>query len=443
MSISKAPLLGPAVRTAPIQYDTLADFTAAGGATAYGVGPVWIAGQQYWCDGVGLTPVSKQNKSYQMLKSISGAMEGGNTNRFVAALSMIVPFTHREIQVLLFSTMATPSVGALANFGYCQSAAVPFTPTSLTDLTYNGSTTFDIPVASSGSGLTAVPSVLALDPVSVTPAARTDGGAGHILHCRILNATGQPSVYVSGVHTDSVNDLDIIKHVGTFFSAGSFSTVSNTTAPNNNGGCFGVKILADSPVTSFMTIGDSTMAGQGYGASSSNVSGVGKFVKDQMSLGKKCLLYNMAWGSRTSDTFYNFATAQIPAYKPTVAIFQAGSPNDSTKFTDSWASKIMRYTQYFIEICGQNNVIPIVATMNPNDADTTGQATYRRNFNAAIISMCNSFGVLVGDRGGFYQDASGENYITGMSTDGLHPNKSGYDAESVNVWQPILSKFIQ
>ena len=55
MSTSKAPLLGPAVRTAPIQYDTLADFTAAGGATAYGVGPVWIAGQQHWCNGASLS----------------------------------------------------------------------------------------------------------------------------------------------------------------------------------------------------------------------------------------------------------------------------------------------------------------------------------------------------------------------------------------------------
>ena len=56
MSISKAPLLGPAVRTAPIQYDTLADFTAAGGATVYGAGPVWTGGKQYYCNGEILSP---------------------------------------------------------------------------------------------------------------------------------------------------------------------------------------------------------------------------------------------------------------------------------------------------------------------------------------------------------------------------------------------------
>ena len=42
--------------SAPGRFNALADFTAAGGATAYGVGPVWIAGQQYWCDGTKLKP---------------------------------------------------------------------------------------------------------------------------------------------------------------------------------------------------------------------------------------------------------------------------------------------------------------------------------------------------------------------------------------------------
>ena len=86
MSTSKAPLLGPAVRTAPIQYDTLANFTAAGGATAYGVGPVWIAGQQYWCeDGflrkAGVSKVQKFrlledfSANYQKTLSYSGGLD--------------------------------------------------------------------------------------------------------------------------------------------------------------------------------------------------------------------------------------------------------------------------------------------------------------------------------------------------------------------------------
>lgn len=38
----------------PVSFATMADFNNAGGAAAYGVGPVWIAGNQYWCDGVNL-----------------------------------------------------------------------------------------------------------------------------------------------------------------------------------------------------------------------------------------------------------------------------------------------------------------------------------------------------------------------------------------------------
>lgn len=35
------------------EYDSMAEFEADGGAAAYGKGPLWIAGQQYWSDGAG------------------------------------------------------------------------------------------------------------------------------------------------------------------------------------------------------------------------------------------------------------------------------------------------------------------------------------------------------------------------------------------------------
>ena len=35
-----------------LSFASMADFTAAGGASACGRGPVWVGGTQYWCDGV-------------------------------------------------------------------------------------------------------------------------------------------------------------------------------------------------------------------------------------------------------------------------------------------------------------------------------------------------------------------------------------------------------
>ena len=56
------------------QAGTFADqaaFTSAGGASAYGSGPVWIAGQQYYCDGYSLYPLKNADIPSQSVSDIN------------------------------------------------------------------------------------------------------------------------------------------------------------------------------------------------------------------------------------------------------------------------------------------------------------------------------------------------------------------------------------
>ena len=87
MSISRTPLLGPAVRTAPIQYDTLENFisqnaptgnkTLSAACAVYGAGPVLAEGKQYYCDGASITPLT--GPSVQNKKIIRIAFIGDST----------------------------------------------------------------------------------------------------------------------------------------------------------------------------------------------------------------------------------------------------------------------------------------------------------------------------------------------------------------------------
>lgn len=59
-----------------LQFQSLTDFTAAGGPAAYGTGPVWIAGQQYWCNGISLVKVGGYAYSASFNATITDTTSG-------------------------------------------------------------------------------------------------------------------------------------------------------------------------------------------------------------------------------------------------------------------------------------------------------------------------------------------------------------------------------
>ena len=421
----------------PRIYDSVADFPPA---WEYGVGPIRdVSGCEYWCDGAKFARRSMIKFQSAVAKPFAGG--GGNTNTTAQTFhtSLLLPFGFYAVTPVIFNGQATASAGARASVGVGVNAATPFTPTTLVQATLAGAADFTIPAAlSAGGAVQVIPSVTELDVAYIKSIPRTDGGSGNILMGRIANASGQIGLRATNT-TKSTATLDS-ERVDVGVGNGDLTAnLGGTISSSTLGAAMCFIIHSDVEVSTILNAGDSISGGFAYELASDSTSAVSVSVRTAQQQARNVSLINYGIANQNSTTYFTRAISGVTAFKPSMAIFPAGSPNDTDRYTDAWRDRLVYQTLKFIETCALYGTIPVIANMCPRNSDTDPNAVYRNEFNAIIASIAANYGAIIADRSSVYTAHDGKSYKLDLSSDGLHPNKLGIDTESAVLWDSIVS----
>lgn len=193
-----------------------------------------------------------------------------------------------------------------------------------------------------------------------------------------------------------------------------------------------------------MFIGDSIDHGLGNGGDTvtnnagNTIGWTGLSCKELQEGGTNVGIISAGWSGKTSANFFARAKTLAALLKPTIAVFPAYTPNDSTGTYSGVETAINRAID-FIEYCYQNNIIPVVRTPVPY----TGSGA--ESLRMSVVNKVKSMGVLVIDANAPLYDsaASAQGYWKSASytVDGTHPSKAGNDLmaeQASQLWKMIL-----
>lgn len=386
---------------------------------------------------------------------------GSSNTTFHDTFSVERPY--HGVQVTMFNAdPAAQITGATAAFAPSANIATNFyTPSAglsaLTQFTFPSTV---IPVAQGLAG-SAYQDVILGSLTSYTKwvesVPRDDGGPGYLAMLRTYCAAGTG---VSGNVGVQYTDMEF----QTGNSAGDKIT-------NGGGGVFSfsqasslaaVKFLFNEPVTSVMTIGDSTVAGT-YADTSSAVTGAQAAVRVACralsAAGAAVHFINGANSSSVATNAVANATVEPnPLYGylarflgylasgliPEVAVLQPWSVNNLNKYKTVGLAETNFVIAKFLEACRTYDIVPILMTPCPANGLIASDETGRRAVVALIKSHTQYGWPLLIDRDAYYTDytSSTGGFKTGMSGDGIHPTRAWHIAEGTAIAVPVLAKVL-
>ena len=345
------------------------------------------------------------------------------------------------IQLVYPSWFADDYVNCVASVRAVDS--VSDTARALIPVTFGGAPTFTIKGLVSGGGGTVNQETVQYTVSDVIPVAsvpRADGRAGGIIAVRTYvplatNAT-RPTVakYASG---DSID----LRQLKSFYGAGNLtgagSEAASMTATYINSIVNVVAYTRQRTVT-VMCVGDSIANGTGN-VSSSMENGADIAVRKLQGEGFRFDIVNMGFASMYSHVYLANGIAALDIYRPTIAFYAVGSPNDTDRYTESWFAACMSRAVRWIDECKSRGVIPGLMTMAPQQTTTAPQEVVRRRLVTATMDLAVAAGIPAVDRSIVwtnYDSATG-GYLTGYNFDNTHPSNAGYHAEG-EEWLRVL-----
>jgi hypothetical protein len=363
----------------------------------------------------------------------------GNTN-YTYCLTKRIPLNTVAIKLIFLSGSDTNCINTKASIGFVTNptggTTNPYTPTSLTPLTFASASTVTIPASTSGANTAdAVLNFVSSDVLPVTPAARTDDLTSLALHVRMYvptagNTDGKIPAYVIGTLANGFSaDLGVY---GGYFSGDQTATVSPggfTAAGSALPPCL-IICYTTSNIKTICDVGDSTM--QGYLGTDYNAGALAVSIYGLQAQGGKFERLSMARESGTTPGYYQNFSNILTYTKPYAAVFCPTSTNNSHNYDATAVNDCKYYCSIFTDLCKQNNVMPILRTPNPKNGLNSTQEGFRRSMVTLIKAFCTENSVKLIDADSIYTDYSTNTggYLPAYNNDGTHTNAAGYAAEA-------------
>lgn len=376
---------------------------------------------------------------------VSHRFPSGNNNGaggFTLQGVMTVPYAFYGVVPSLINTTTAALTGIKASvFSMSDPTTVVGTPLALT---VSGSATISL-AAGVGSSPQTINSETACDPVSLSCVPRTDGGAGYLIGWRVYTPAANgvdPRVLLNGLADNALGPWNRFSSA----KSGDNTAQVNLTGFGGFNCCFplALQFLTDAPVISALYAGDSITLGLHYSDSPIQyASGFDLAVLDAQNLGKRIEPINLGAGSQTAANYYINGINAVNRYRPTVAAFSVGSPNDVSPYaaySDGWVAASMALAAQWITYCRSLNVTPCLVTCSPNTGISVSQESNRRLLVEKVKALAQSAGCKLIDRDSIWTDYSTTSggYKSGLSYDAIHPNGSGYLAEKP-LWSSMFA----
>lgn len=416
-------------------YTSPSDFPVSGANASYSDGVFSVK------DAETTLSIRKNYKGLAGTKRPSSPSNNAGTSSFTFCVSIQLPYSFYAVRPFVYNGNAIATTGAACSIASVLSNSSPYLPAggSLTPVTLLGASTFTVPGATSGAGTSGVvPSITLLDIIDLQSASRTDDIPGSILTARLSNPAGQVDLRATGyAPSTGIVKTGYISNENTLNAGSSITSFSA-------GPALGFEIYTNKRVVSIINAGDSISAGQGYESNNNSTSAPVVAVDSINSTMPSTMLslINCGIGSTTSTSFYtNLVTAINTFPSIDVAIFSVGSPNDPDRFTTAWVSRMFRYMTDLILLCKNKNITLVFESMNPISGSSTAEKNSQLSFYNLLKQFCMDNNILFADRYNYYTNGSGS-YKTGLSQDGVHPNKLGINGEAEVVFKPLFLSFL-
>jgi len=310
------------------------------------------------------------------------------------------------------------------------------------DITFNGALSASVPAATPGAAQQA-PGLLVSDMIPLQAIPRTDGGSRGLIRVRTLIdgvsvAKTVTVLTVSGTQSAAFNAASW----NNGYQFGSYSpavdAVTNPADSNSlteTGGpimCIGAVFVTDDQIDTIACFGDSLVAG----ATTTNNTAGWPTRLTMLDAGLSGINFGSS-GQKTKDTLGTFRSYLAGMPKPMYAAFRMWSPNDGytsqQAFDDAWA-----YGMEMLELCRNNDIIPVVLTSGPVNGYNASQNTFRLNQNAKTLEL-RKYGVIVVDAASVVTQPGTDNTINPLfdGGDNLHYNDLGHEAIARKVLQEI------
>lgn len=308
------------------------------------------------------------------------------------------------------------------------------------NVTFSGATSGTVPAAVSGSGNDIVPGMLVSDVIPLTSVARTDDVTKQpLLQVRTYSSGASSAISIGATDIADFNAAGAITGAqwAARIPAGDLVTTITAFQPLEAGTWISpatVKFFYSSEGFTVATVGDSLTRGQ---ASTAGATGWPTRLQQLQPISNtKTTVTNFGWSGQLHATSMAIGRQIVSGIKPNALVFFAWSPND-TAATDAIMNNTWARTLEMIEVCRQNNIIPIVCTSGPVNAYTAPQDARIKAQNARVRLLPN----IVVDFASVLEDPTDITKILPAynSGDGLHYNDAGYQAMA-NLSASILSQ---
>lgn len=138
---------------------------------------------------------------------------------------------------------------------------------------------------------------------------------------------------------------------------------------------------------------------------------------------------NFAWTGQNHTASMSIAKQVISVVKPNALTLFAWSPNDASpgSYTQALFDAAWARTMEIVELCRQNNIVPIICTSGAYNSLGAAENTRRKAQNAKVRALASICAVI--DVAGVVDDAEGDGILAAYDTgDGLHYNDAGHAA---------------
>jgi lysophospholipase L1-like esterase len=398
-------------------------------------------------------PVLPRALGYEGIQIFGGRMgtqfttgASGNTFEFVTELMGTVPAQVGSVRAILGTSVAgtTPADISVAVSAKSLGAIADADASFSTTATFVGGLTATATIVYPQT--TSRRKYVFTDPITLTPAARTDGGTKALIGARGFISTANANTALLGSASDDFSTWPTrAKGLARFRShptTGDQRTNASGWTASNTGVVVGFSFTSSKKIVNVFGVGDSITEGRGQYVN----EGFTRLACDNinaLSPSASFVYSNMGWsGLNTLNFIYHLYHALEDGIIPDVVVCPIGSPNDTggnpitDAMVDNWRSRAFR----ILEMCGKYQIIPVFWTILPvNSMNWDATDAKRVAYNAEMLATFTASGVAIVDLASLVSGATVDGqvqFLDPLQDDGIHPN----DACMAILETPIRAK---
>lgn len=395
-----------------------------------------------------------------ILKPIGGAATGASLST-TRTWRVWQSFVSRPIAARLIIGNQEATRAAAVKACICVSSTIGSAYGTVTDATWadflwSGAASTQAPLRVSAS----LPGWLASDLLPIANAPKRSDGPGYLLVLHLVpGATGETFSYsITNGSASTPTDLDttyfsqlpagqvfkVRRADGDFGSAATANNFTGGTAQNNIP-LFMLEVYCEDGSIVFLEGGDSLTAGER--SEGGNASAIDKLCAELRSEGVEAHHINCGIPGSSTTTYSAYLRNIIPVVRAPIVVYAPWSPNDANAASPNLTQAIVdtmkrnAISVYETAVANGAELVVFRGAQPQDNIPTSAMDVLRTQMNQWILSLRWPRLITV-DLNAVYGDGtSPENYLPGLSPDGLHPNGDGYAREKTQFRRtlaPIL-----